>query len=75
MMNQRKGFVRGIIIIITFLTLCLLVYSFAMPTAVPFMEDAAGIEGVNPLTKFLLLALPTFILLGTIIMVVSGNNG
>lgn len=74
MMQQRKGFIRGMIIIIVFLVLCLLVFSQFMPVAVPFLENAASIEGLNPLTKFLLLALPTFLLIGIIIMVVSGKN-
>lgn len=66
-MNQtKKGGVAGFIIMIVFLFLGILAFVILMPVALPFIDSVATGDS-SPLTKFLFLGIPIFVLIALIV--------
>ena len=65
-MNNKKGGVKGFIIMIVFLVVGLIAFVQFMPLGLPFIDTVAASEA-SPLTKFLMLGIPIFTILALLV--------
>lgn len=63
---NKKGTVAGFIIMIVLLVVGLIGYIILMPVASPFIDSVKG-GGYDPLTTFLFMGIPLFLVIAIII--------